>query len=57
MAEDALTAVAMRNNFTRDGQRRTIIALLISILSISLWLRFDVYRHAILLRQNFCNEY
>jgi len=32
MAEDALNRCAMRNNFYRDGQRRTIIALLISII-------------------------
>lgn len=32
MAEDALTAVAMRNEFYRDGQRKMIIALIISIL-------------------------
>jgi intracellular multiplication protein IcmL len=31
MAEDALTAVAMRNEFYRDGQRKIIIALLLSI--------------------------
>lgn len=32
MAEDALTAVAMRNDFYRDGQRKMIIALIISII-------------------------
>ncbi|KTD19361.1 protein IcmL (DotI) [Legionella lansingensis] len=32
MAEDALTTVAMRNAFYRDGQRKIIIALLISVL-------------------------
>ena len=32
MAEDALTAVAMRNDFYRDGQRKMIIAMIISIL-------------------------
>lgn len=31
MAEDALTAVVLRNNFYRDGQRKMIIALLISM--------------------------
>lgn len=31
MAEDALTAVAMRNDFYRDGQRKMMIALIISI--------------------------
>lgn len=31
MAEDALTAVALRNNFYRDGQRKMIIVLLISM--------------------------
>ncbi|KTD24579.1 MULTISPECIES: type IVB secretion system apparatus protein IcmL/DotI [Legionella] len=32
MAQDALTAVSMRNEFYRDGQRKTILALLFSIL-------------------------
>ncbi|WED43625.1 type IVB secretion system apparatus protein IcmL/DotI [Legionella cardiaca] len=32
MAEDALTMVAMRNSFYRDGQRKIIVALLLSIL-------------------------
>ncbi|KTD13333.1 type IVB secretion system apparatus protein IcmL/DotI [Legionella jamestowniensis] len=32
MAEDALTTVAMRNTFYRDGQRKIMVALLISIL-------------------------
>lgn len=32
MAEDALTAVTIRNDFYKDGQRRTIIALLLSII-------------------------
>jgi intracellular multiplication protein IcmL len=32
MAEDALAAVAMRNAFYRDGQRKLMIALLISVL-------------------------
>lgn len=32
MAEDALTAVAMRNEFYRDGQRKVVLVLLISIL-------------------------
>ncbi len=31
MAEDALTAVALRNNFYRDGQRKMILVLLISM--------------------------
>jgi intracellular multiplication protein IcmL len=31
MAEDALTTVALRNNFYRDGQRKMMIVLLISI--------------------------
>lgn len=31
MAEDALTAVALRNNFYRDGQRKMIVILLISM--------------------------
>ena len=31
MAEDALTAVALRNNFYRDGQRKMILVLLVSI--------------------------
>ncbi len=31
MAEEALTMVAMRNDFYRDGQRKLIIALLVSI--------------------------
>ncbi len=32
MAEDALTAVTLRNEFYRDGQRKTMVALLISII-------------------------
>lgn len=32
MAEDALTAVALRNTFYRDGQRKLIIVLLVSML-------------------------
>lgn len=32
MAQDALKAVALRNDFYRDGQRKIIIALIISIL-------------------------
>ncbi|MBA2657028.1 MAG: type IVB secretion system apparatus protein IcmL/DotI [Tatlockia sp.] len=32
MVEDALTAVTMRNEFYRDGQRKTMIAVIISIL-------------------------
>lgn len=32
MAEDALTTVAMRNDFYRDGQRKIMLALLLSIL-------------------------
>ncbi|WP_133128943.1 type IVB secretion system apparatus protein IcmL/DotI [Legionella nagasakiensis] len=32
MAEDALTAVAMRNQFYRDGQRKIILILLVSML-------------------------
>ena len=31
MAEDALTAVALRNNFYRDGQRKMILILLVSL--------------------------
>jgi intracellular multiplication protein IcmL len=31
MAEDALTAVAMRNDFYRDGQRKMMLILLISL--------------------------
>ena len=31
MAEDALTAVALRNNFYRDGQRKMILILVISL--------------------------
>ena len=31
MAEDALTAVALRNNFYRDGQRKMILVLLVSM--------------------------
>lgn len=31
MAEDALTTVAMRNDFYRDGQRKIMLALLMSI--------------------------
>lgn len=32
MTEDVLTTVAMRNNFYRDGQRRIVSALLLSLL-------------------------
>lgn len=32
MAEDALTAVVLRNNFYRDGQRKMIIVLLVSMI-------------------------
>lgn len=32
MAEDALIAVALRNSFYRDGQRKTMLVLLISIM-------------------------
>ena len=31
MAEDALTAVVLRNNFYRDGQRKMILVLLVSM--------------------------
>lgn len=33
MAEDALTAVALRNNFYRDGQRKMIVVLLVSMIA------------------------
>jgi intracellular multiplication protein IcmL len=33
MAEDVLTTVVMRNNFYRDGQRKMIIILLLSIIA------------------------
>lgn len=33
MAEDALTAVALRNNFYRDGQRKMIFILLVSMIA------------------------
>lgn len=33
MAEDALTAVTIRNNFYRDGQRKMIVVLLVSMLA------------------------
>ena len=33
MAEDALMAVTLRNNFYRDGQRRLILVLLVSMLA------------------------
>jgi intracellular multiplication protein IcmL len=33
MAEDALTAVALRNNFYRDGQRKMILVLLVSVIA------------------------
>ena len=33
MAEDALTAVALRNNFYRDGQRKLILILMLSIVA------------------------
>ena len=32
MAEDALTAVAMRNDFYRDGQRKIMLTLLVSLI-------------------------
>ena len=33
MVEDALTAVALRNNFYRDGQRKMILVLLVSMVA------------------------
>lgn len=33
MAEDALTAVTLRNNFYRDGQRKMILVLLVSMIA------------------------
>jgi intracellular multiplication protein IcmL len=33
MAEDALTAVVLRNNFYRDGQRKLILVLLVSMIA------------------------
>ena len=33
MAEDALTAVALRNAFYRDGQRKMILVLLVSMVA------------------------
>lgn len=33
MAEDALTAVVLRNNFYRDGQRKMILVLLVSMIA------------------------
>lgn len=33
MAEDALTAVALRNQFYRDGQRKLVIALILSLIA------------------------
>jgi len=33
MAEDALTAVTLRNDFYRDGQRKMMVMLLLSVLS------------------------
>lgn len=33
MSEDALTAVTLRNNFYRDGQRKVVVILLLSIIS------------------------
>ena len=33
MSEDALMAVALRNNFYRDGQRKMIVVLLVSMLA------------------------
>lgn len=32
MAEDALTAITLRNNFYRDGQRKVLIGLIIALL-------------------------
>lgn len=43
MAEDALTMVALRNNFYRDGQRRLVLALLLSILVNLIMVVFTVY--------------
>ena len=47
MAENALAAVTLRNNFYRDSQRRTIIALLISIIVNFMMasLLFYIYTH------------
>jgi intracellular multiplication protein IcmL len=33
MPEDALVAVTLRNNFYRDGQRKTVVTLILSVIS------------------------
>ncbi len=43
MAEDALTAVTLRNNFYRDGQRKMILLLLISMAANFLLASMIVY--------------
>jgi intracellular multiplication protein IcmL len=43
MAEEALAAVAMRNTFYRDGQRKLMIALLLSVLINLVLASFLVY--------------
>lgn len=43
MPEDALTQVAMRNSFYRDGQRKMMLILLISIISNFILLSMLIY--------------
>ncbi|MDX2346421.1 MAG: type IVB secretion system apparatus protein IcmL/DotI [Legionella sp.] len=43
MAEDALTAVTLRNTFYRDGQRKVILVLLLSIIVNLLMMSLLVY--------------
>lgn len=43
MAEDALTAVVLRNNFYRDGQRKMILVLLVSMIANFLLAAILVY--------------
>jgi intracellular multiplication protein IcmL len=43
MAEDALTAVTLRNNFYRDGQRKLVVILLVSMLANAVFAFLLVY--------------
>lgn len=43
MAEDALTAVTLRNTFYRDGQRKVILVLLLSIIVNFLMISLLIY--------------
>lgn len=43
MAEDALAAVTLRNNFYRDGQRKIVLALIVSMLTNLIMISLLVY--------------